>query len=371
MNKTLSAVVNIEHGIFSSMMACPAIKMWKLLLHLAQFIVVAGCSGRGVVVQCGDGVHQWMFCSPPNITKTERILTAQLDVRFENRYCQQDGEATHFGLKDNGKQMWANNWCFGTFYLCIGVDSTSEQTQDTALQETSTDPTLSAHILKTSSQATGNGTSSLSNLRHISKKRRVDSKLKFWLMFGVVAGGIVIICLIGLITYNVINCDSKGHEKIKEYGRSKGKVHNKYFRGEKPSTSTLISAEEAYESVYDTIKNVQKIRVQQQSSSTFNIDTNNTNTGSGIQNNNHDGCNFDEINTIKKNSVTFIEQNGTVTQKTKPPNTRHKTCVKIISGEAKVLIEDDSDNTYDHLVNTPRRSTRLSSNYSHLSFEDV
>ncbi|WAR05059.1 hypothetical protein MAR_020428 [Mya arenaria] len=186
MNKTLSAVVNIEHGIFSSMMACPAIKMWKLLLHLAQFIVVAGCSGRGVVVQCGDGVHQWMFCSPPNITKTERILTAQLDVRvrhtpvnvecfaktssninmtervlnahfddrFENRYCQQDGEATHFGLKDNGKQMWANNWCFGTFYLCIGVDSTSEQTQDTALQETSTDPTLSAHILKTSSQAT-------------------------------------------------------------------------------------------------------------------------------------------------------------------------------------------------------------------------
>ncbi|WAR05115.1 hypothetical protein MAR_020484, partial [Mya arenaria] len=119
--------------------------------------------------------------------------------------------------------------------------------------------------------------------------------------------------------------DLKGHGKIKEYGRSKGKVQNKYFRGETPSTSTLLSAEEAYESVYDTIKNVQKIRVQQLSLSTFNMDTNNANPVSGIQNNNHDVCNFDGINTIKKNAVSFIEQNDTVTQNTETSKTRHKT----------------------------------------------
>ncbi|XP_045210471.2 uncharacterized protein LOC123561868 isoform X2 [Mercenaria mercenaria] len=373
---------------------------------------------------CGDANSQWSICQPKT-PGVRRILSAHLDIRYENRYCRRYGMPENFGLSASGRSMWTVKWCYGTFFLCLELDSeisdehpdgdnsfgvaastsdlyepdkTTSQLSDKTTSQTTTesittlDNVLTTEFnynehfivetgpLETDDYITNEeyfegelltADNSSSNTSHaeehiMDNNYDLDPRLKFWLIFAIVGGGIIIVILIAVIAFLTMQCcDSNTDEEKSCDSKPKKSARRKYFRPQKWSTSALMTSEPEYcTDVYDFIPAAQ---FKHMPSIRREYET------PEKQRNKQSDDELSKKATTEVNDDSEI-QNGSLSKNNS--SKRNDYFILLPHGRDDVSLNSNNisgqantEDIYDHLVHTPTASMPDSSTYHHLNFK--
>ncbi|KAH3699469.1 uncharacterized protein LOC127860253 [Dreissena polymorpha] len=338
-------------------------KLINNLIGILLYFVYSSCGFPSQcsdfeILQCNNGAHQMMFCSAKK-ANTRPVASVHVDLRHETRHCHAQGEAQNFGLTAAADQMWTAHWCYGTFILCYQSEY-KDSPEDQSDESSTTTHILTNTAVSTSPENdnSGNFTShnnvtkeigpprsdddhgnSLSGIdseadqQHISfeqdeSSNTLDDKLKFWLLFGIVAGGVIIIVLIAVITYVVVKCET--NTKARQYGTSRSICETRYYRGEKPSVTELLDNDE---NMYADIGTCERFKCEDTSCEQLNCE--------------------DELG--KDLNRTIKQDNNTCTQAM-----NKQLCVNTAY----------SENVYDHVIILPAKRCSIDNVYNRLYVGD-
>ncbi|XP_060600455.1 uncharacterized protein LOC132753919 [Ruditapes philippinarum] len=393
--------------------------MLCLLLGIKEYHTYEAPCKNFEVIMCGDEDNEWDICTPKTPV-VSRILTAQLDTRYRNRYCRRYGTPENFGLSSSGRSMWTVGWCYGTFFLCLEIDHSHESTEDKGNglgayspgpeefyedNETTTSPgynsvysspryidtTDNANVTEQDFEEEGDSnreTGSLETDEYIPNEEYFESdmfqaeiptpamshpefvyygpdpRMKFWLIFGIVGGGVVVVILISAIAYLTIQCCNDSNTEEVSNSKSKTKSNRRYFRPKKWSTSALVTSEHESD-VYDFIpaaklkasaslkiehETCEKELYKQTYKSTN--DKNIVKSKSDKDTMKHKATTSQNSNSLNRNDYFILMPHNLVTE-----------------NDVEVVYTPLTENIYDHLVHTPTGAIPDASTYHCLNFQ--